>query len=350
MATKKKTTKAVEKKEEKATPVKDSKEKESTKANSIKNISKKLKIDFGKAIIIGLATLLVAFLVTVGVLLYSQNNESEFVKRVSRIAPFPAAFVDMGYVSAYSYIDQLDILKNYYKEFQNVDLDSDEGKETLVGLRDEVMTRLIEDKIVAQEAKEMDVSVSDDELNSSYDELVTSNGGEEEFSNILTKYYGLTKDEFKKKIYEPRMLRQKMTEEINADETIIDAAKKKAEDLKKQLADGADFAELAKENSQDPGSAANGGDLGFFGKGKMVPEFEEAAFALKVGEVSEPIQSVYGFHIIKVTAKKDGEVKASHILIKVRDFNEWLEEKKTELEGKKSLGIFPGIWKFIKTN
>jgi foldase protein PrsA len=79
------------------------------------------------------------------------------------------------------------------------------------------------------------------------------------------------------------------------------AAKAKADDLYNQIKGGGDFAKLAKENSQDPASAANGGDLGFFGKGKMVPEFEKAAFELKAGEVSQPIRTVYGYHIIKVT-------------------------------------------------
>lgn len=73
-----------------------------------------------------------------------------------------------------------------------------------------------------------------------------------------------------------------------------------ANDLKKQLDEGADFAELAKENSTD-GSAAQGGDLGYFGKGRMVKEFEEVAFDLDEGEISEPVKSEFGYHIIQVT-------------------------------------------------
>ncbi len=344
MAVNKKTIKKVEKPEEvKSVP------KKNKRIISL-DIFKKIKLDLGKSIFLGVTVLLIAFLVTVGALLYGKNNESAFIKKVIGVAPYPIAIVDLGYVSAFSYVDQLDILKNYYKEFQKVDLNSEDSKDTLNDLREEVLNRLIEDKIIEQEAKKISVSVSADELSSEFEKLITSNGGEEEFSDILNKYYGLTKDEFKTKIYEPRMLRQKMTEEINSDETITNAAKKKAAELKKQLDEGADFAELAKINSQDPGSAANGGDLGFFGKGKMVPEFEEAAFSLKEGEISNPIQSVYGFHIIKLTAKKGNEIQASHILIKVRDFNEWLEEKKTELNSKKNLGIIPGIWKLIRTN
>ncbi len=63
---------------------------------------------------------------------------------------------------------------------------------------------------------------------------------------------------------------------------------------------GEDFAELATEYSQDPGSASNGGSLGYFPRGKMVPEFEDVAFGLAVGEISEPVQSQFGYHIIKI--------------------------------------------------
>jgi parvulin-like peptidyl-prolyl isomerase len=81
------------------------------------------------------------------------------------------------------------------------------------------------------------------------------------------------------------------------------AAKKEAYDIYNQLRKGADFAEMAKEKSKDPGSAARGGDLGWFGKGQMVKEFEKAAFSGKVGKVLKPIKTRFGYHIIKVTDK-----------------------------------------------
>ncbi|MEI6500023.1 MAG: peptidylprolyl isomerase [Armatimonadota bacterium] len=82
-------------------------------------------------------------------------------------------------------------------------------------------------------------------------------------------------------------------------------AKKKAEDLLAQIKAGADFAKLARENSDDPGSATKGGDLGFFKKGMMVPEFDTAVFSLKPGEVTPtPIKTDFGYHIIKVIAAR----------------------------------------------
>ncbi|OIJ11882.1 hypothetical protein BKP35_11325 [Anaerobacillus arseniciselenatis] len=80
-----------------------------------------------------------------------------------------------------------------------------------------------------------------------------------------------------------------------------------AEEILEKLNEGEDFAELATQYSQDPGSGAEGGSLGYFERGQMVPEFEQAAFNLEVGEISEPVQSQFGYHIIKVTDKKPYE-------------------------------------------
>jgi len=89
------------------------------------------------------------------------------------------------------------------------------------------------------------------------------------------------------------------------------AAKAKAEKLLAQLRKNpAEFAKLARENSQDPGSAERGGDLDFFGKGMMVKPFEEAVFALKEGDISDIVQSDFGFHIIRLTAIKPGNTLA----------------------------------------
>lgn len=82
------------------------------------------------------------------------------------------------------------------------------------------------------------------------------------------------------------------------------AAKQKADELLAKIKQGADFAKLAKENSDDPGSASRGGDLGFFKRGNMVKEFEEAAFKLQPGQVSEVVKSDFGYHIIKMTGRK----------------------------------------------
>lgn len=87
-------------------------------------------------------------------------------------------------------------------------------------------------------------------------------------------------------------------------------SKAKADELLAQLKKGADFAELAKENSADKGSGAKGGDLGFFEPGRMVPEFDKVAFALKTpGELSEPVKTQFGYHILRLEQRRPAGVK-----------------------------------------
>jgi len=83
-----------------------------------------------------------------------------------------------------------------------------------------------------------------------------------------------------------------------------EAARKKAEDLLKQVKAGKDFITLAKENTDEPQGKTNGGDLGYFSKGKMVPQFEDAAFALQPGQISDVVESPFGFHIIKIEDRR----------------------------------------------
>lgn len=93
------------------------------------------------------------------------------------------------------------------------------------------------------------------------------------------------------------------------------AARARAAELRAQIVGGADFAEIAGRESADPGSRAQGGDLGTFGRGQMVPEFDAAAFALPVGEVSQPIRTAFGYHLIQVQERTGEQVRARHILI-----------------------------------
>jgi peptidyl-prolyl cis-trans isomerase C len=118
-----------------------------------------------------------------------------------------------------------------------------------------------------------------------------------------TNVKGAVKDADAKAFYDEQVKLIKPEEEVNARHILVEA-KEKADEIAAKLKAGGDFVALAKENSKDPGSKDNGGDLGFFGKGQMVPVFEETAYKLNKGEVSAPVQSQFGWHIIKLEDKR----------------------------------------------
>lgn len=104
-------------------------------------------------------------------------------------------------------------------------------------------------------------------------------------------------------------------------------AKAKAEDIKKQIAAGAKFEDLAKKESDDTGSGANGGELGAFGHGQMVPEFEKAAFEAKAGDVIGPIRTQYGYHVIKVDSHEYTPFATVKATIEKREHQKALQAK-----------------------
>ncbi len=110
-------------------------------------------------------------------------------------------------------------------------------------------------------------------------------------------------DEAEHKVYDEAIKQVKNEEEVHARHILV-ATEDEAKAILAQLKGGADFAALAKEKSKDPGSAENGGDLGYFTKEQMVPEFAEVAFKLDKGQLSDPVKTQFGWHIIQVEDRR----------------------------------------------
>jgi peptidyl-prolyl cis-trans isomerase C len=110
-------------------------------------------------------------------------------------------------------------------------------------------------------------------------------------------------DDAMHKVYDEAVKKMAPEEEVHARHILV-ATEDEAKAIEAQLKGGADFATLAKEKSKDPSGASNGGDLGYFTKDQMVPEFADAAFKLDKGQISEPVHTQFGWHIIKVEDKR----------------------------------------------
>lgn len=206
----------------------------------------------------------------------------------------------------------------------------------------EVLRNMIDEKIMVHYAKESNVDVKESEIDKQVERVKESNKINDKILDEMLKSDGLTMEKYRKKLHD-QILVQKITSieappvtisddevksyynrnkelfvdpgKVRASHIIILAsdesggeyileAEKQIDRIHSEIIGGADFAETARKYSQD-GSSQNGGDLGWFSKGKMLPKFEEVAFSMKKGEVSEPVRTGFGFHLIKLTDRED---------------------------------------------
>lgn len=227
------------------------------------------------------------------------------------------------------------------------------------------MNYLIDNKIVEIEAEKENIKLSDKEIEEEMQSYIELNGGEEAFNNILEQSR-ITKEDIERdiinylkivKLLEPKI---KITDEamktyfeenkefFNEEEQveashILAADEATAKEVKEKLNAGEDFAKLAKKYSTDTSNAEDGGELGFIRKGDMAEEFENAAFAMNIGEISEPVKTEYGYHIIKITDKKEAkeavykdhkeEIKDILLDQAIQDeYSKWITEKNEKLD------------------
>jgi len=165
--------------------------------------------------------------------------------------------------------------------------------------RENLISFLIDMKIVAKAAETKKVADSNEfkqRLAFARDRLLMD-------SLLATEGKAAMTDDAMKKVYEEATKQVSGEKEVHARHILV-PTEEEAKAIKAELDKGADFAKLAKEKSKDPG-AADGGDLGFFTKEQMVPEFSAVAFALEPGKISDPVKSQFGWHVIKVEEKRD---------------------------------------------
>ncbi len=227
--------------------------------------------------------------------------------------------------------------------------------------RQGILAQMIDERVLLQAADEKDVTADAGEVEEAADELwqalAMQAGGDSELSSALGAY-GVERSDVHDLVHRALVIEtlyehlvagiEKTTSEEaleyyrNHPDDFVEAARirarhilveteEEANDLLEQLEDGADFATLAHEHSLDEHSAVEGGDLGFFGPGAMVPEFEEVAFALEVGQTSEVVSTFFGYHIIKLEERTEA---------RPFDFAEVEENIKASLDQKKGDDLF----------
>ncbi|RKD73442.1 foldase protein PrsA [Sinobaca qinghaiensis] len=229
---------------------------------------------------------------------------------------------------------------------------------------------MITEEVVNAEAEKAEVKVTQKEIDEEKATLEESYGGEEGLESAISQS-GLTMEDLEEQMETTLKVEKLMEADISvSDEEIetyyeenkedlgepaqVEAShiltedKETAEEIKAKLDNGENFAEIAEEYSTDTASAENGGELGFFGTGEMAEAFEKAAFDMEPGEISEPVETEFGFHIINVTDKKEAEEAAledSRAEIEETlknqkldaNYTTWLEKTKEKYDIKNSL-------------
>lgn len=204
--------------------------------------------------------------------------------------------------------------------------DQGSGMTLLDNFKTDILDNLILSEIIAEKAAENNVTVDEDEFDEAYErshlipmeedesyrEIIKQNEIEDEFikrqikSDLLGYKYADfyienldISDEAAQAFYDENIEMFDQGEQIKAKHILLEEEATALEVIEKLQA-GEDFADLAGEYSIEPNADQSGGDLGYFGRGRMVAEFEEAAFALEIGEISQPVESEFGYHVITV--------------------------------------------------
>lgn len=232
------------------------------------------------------------------------------------------------------------------------------GDEEKASIREELMGGLIDQTLLRQKAEEKKVELAQEDVDAQYESFLQQFGDEEEAKTFLEEQ-GYSIKQLKKDIEVDLLVQNLLEQEIFPEATPSDeeiqqfyndnpqyflqpesiharhilmqttaedddatrqAARQKIEDVQSRLASGEDFAELAIAMSEGP-SGPSGGDLGWFSRGQMVPPFEEAAFALEPGEISDIVETSFGYHIIKLEEKKaEGTTPFDEVSESIKDF------------------------------
>ncbi|MHC2990681.1 peptidylprolyl isomerase [Pontibacter sp. HJ8] len=246
-------------------------------------------------------------------------------------------------------------------------------------LKCEIFKSMVQEKLLLARAEVDSVTVEEavvaGELNRRVDYLASQAGGVERLEQYYNKSVKQLKDELRRTVRD-QMVSEKMQRQITEKVTVTPkevkryfsqipadslpyfssevelghivkyaevsrqqkaAARQQLEDLRKRIVAGEDFATLAKEYSQDPGSAAAGGELGFFKKKELVPEYEAAALRLEPGQMSNVVESMFGFHLIQLIERKGQEFNTRHILIKPATASVDIQDAITALDSVRTL-------------
>lgn len=261
-----------------------------------------------------------------GVLIYKNKASDKITRAVAKAVPFPVAVVDYDVITYGQYLNEKDYIYHFYESTKQTDIDYGE-------IDKQVLNQLVENRLIAFEARLNRISLSKSERNAAFEDIIDQNGGQDSVNKVLSDLYGIDLKKFRN-LVETQLLRDKVSSDLiekvtvkhilvrvdaNAPDDKVNEAKTKIDTYLNEIKNGADFNEEAKKFSEDIGSAEQGGQLEPFAQGEMVDAFSKVAFSIPIGQISDPVRTEFGWHIIKVESKT-GKIEKS--------FVDWLNDIK----------------------
>jgi hypothetical protein len=260
--------------------------------------------------------------------LYGVQTTDRFMYRLTQFVPLPVAKVDGEWVRYSDYLLRLRSAIHYLSSKEAVNFNSDDGKRQLDYQKRLAMDKAIESALVTRLAAQNNLHVNQQEVDAFVAQQIASyrlGVTEDVYRQVIRDYYDWSFDEYKDTVKQ-QLLRKKVNAKLDA------VNRDKASQILQQIVGGADFASLAKTVSEDETTKAQGGDWGVIPKGTEDPNgLIKLAEGMQVGQVSQAIEGVEGFYIIKLTEKRDnGDLRISKILITYKLIDEKLSELRTQ--------------------
>lgn len=270
--------------------------------------------------------------------LYKFRSDSSFLYHVTQVIPFPVARIGSDFVAYENYLFEVNHYTHYYKTQQNLDFNTQEGKEQLAEFRKRALDKVIDDAYVKKLAKEKGITVSDREVDDAITMVRNQNrlgSSDQDFENVLREFWNWSVNDFRRSLKQ-QLLAQKLVSVLDTE------THDRARAAHAQLQNGKDFAALATEVSEDEATRENGGSFGFpidRANRDISPQTVEALFGLQPGQYSEVVDVGYGLEIVKNIDQSEGKVNAAHIIFNFKDINQYLNEIKDRQRARAYIGF-----------
>lgn len=270
----------------------------------------------------------------------SQLKTDKTTLSMAKILGLPAGFVNGGRVLYSDFAEDVPAVRRFYESQKALNPQATVPSEEEI--KKSVWDRLVKQAIMQRLADQDNLRVTGKDVDDEYAKFVESVGSAEKATQTVGESYRWTPKQFKERIIRQFLLQEKVANATSTATFLEEGVKTKAEQVLAAVREGKkSFEDLATEFGEDA-TKDKGGDLGWFGKGAMIPEFEEAVAKMEPGQISDLVKTRFGYHIIKLVEKKmeKGEQKwrASHILTRGMPFEQYLD----------ALVKKASIWKWLK--